>query len=225
MPGTVEHGQGAAGPGAAGGRGTTRARVALALFPVLLLVSCSRLPAWLDLASPGLTVVVVDRGEIQVTVEPSVFGAASSAAAPDVRYATTPLGEATWAAATAVSGPWIDAAGDGSGRVRATVEGLPPRLHHVGARVDRARSARFSNFVSILPLREAILGGNVAEGFFGHTVAMAGDVDGDGHGDLLVGAPWSDEGLESARPRYARWLRRGLRALGFPIHGGKAGAA
>ncbi len=37
---------------------------------------------------------------------------------------------------------------------------------------------------------------------FGHSVATAGDLDGDGYADLVVGAPWADEGATDAGKVY-----------------------
>jgi hypothetical protein len=159
---------------------------------------------------------------VEVTLRQPLLGSRGGAE-PDVRYATGILDDARWATATAVAGPW--AARDGGSRLVATVRGLAPLTHHFGVGLGGERSPRRPGVASVLPLRQAVLDGGVAEAFFGHTVAMAGDVDGDGHADLLVGAPWSDEGLEETRPRYARWLRRGLRWLRLPVSGGKAGAA
>jgi hypothetical protein len=190
---------------------------------LLLAAACSPLPSWLDVAAPGLSVEVLDRGVVEVGFRPPALGPGAGPAGPDVRYATAPPGEAGWAGATAVTGPWTSR--DGGGRLHATVRGLRPLTHHFEARVEGLLARPRSAVLAVLPLREAILDGRAAEAFFGHTVAMVGDVDGDGFADLLVGAPWSDEGLEPGRPRYARWLRRGLRALRLPVRGGKAGAA
>lgn len=74
-------------------------------------------------------------------------------------------------------------------------------------------------------------------GRFGHTVAPAGDLNGDGFADLLVGAPFDGEdghgavyvfhgSAEGIREKHAqrilaRDLHSGMRAFGWALAGGK----
>jgi hypothetical protein len=53
-----------------------------------------------------------------------------------------------------------------------------------------------------LSLADAKLVGEVADDHVGHGVAGAGDVDADGHDDVLVGAPFNDEGGPNAGAAY-----------------------
>jgi hypothetical protein len=168
-----------------------------------------------------LAIRVVARGEIEIVWTPPP---GQAAAAPDVRYATTPLTPQTWDRARVV-GPWVRIGAGGAAELKSVVRGLAPVPHDVAARIVKDGLAALSRVSTVIPLRETILHGRLPGYYFGHAIALAGDVNGDGYDDLLVGAPWSDEGLEGRRPAAVRWVRALLRRLGVPLHGANAGAA
>jgi hypothetical protein len=168
-------------------------------------------------SSRRLSVRVIARGEIELTWTPR-----GRMEAPEVRYATSPLTVETWEAARTV-GSWTPA--DGGARLRSVVGRLPPVLHHVAVGSGEGGTRSISERTSVLPLRETILHGALARSYFGYSVALVGDVNGDGFGDFLVGAPWSEQGLEEGRRPYLRWMRGFLRRIGLPLHGASSGAA
>lgn len=172
----------------------------------------------------GLGVRVVARGEVEVTCAPRESAQSRNRPGPDVRYSTSPLTLEGWDGARPV-GPWERVTVDGTTMLRSSVPGLPPIVHYFAAKTCGQVFPSPSAAAPLLPLREAILHGRRAGHYFGHAVALVGDVNGDGYGDLLVGAPWSDEGLEGQRPAYVQWVRGLLRGLGVSLHGTKAGAA
>lgn len=202
-------------------RGPGGGRVAWPLLFVLSLsLSCSDARQDGSSGSP-FSIRVAARGEIHVTWTPPREGTRTQV--PEVRYSTAPLTAETWDRAPAVT-PWLPVTVEGTPKLRGVLPRLAPVLHYVAAASSGAGPA-ISPVATVLPLRETILHGRLTGYYFGHAVALVGDVNGDGYGDLLVGAPWSDEGMEAQRPAYARWVRARLRSLGIPLHGARAGAA
>jgi hypothetical protein len=197
-------------------------RVVIALLLLLFLaLSCSRSREDGPAGTP-LSIRVVARGEIEVTWAAS--GPLQGQTVPDVRYSTSPLTVEIWNQARAVDlGHSVTE--DGVAKVRGTLRGLPPVVHYVAARTRKEAPGSLSPIITVLPLRETVLHGKRAGHYFGHAVALAGDVNGDGYADLLVGAPWSDEGLEAHRPVYVQWVRAFLRRIGLSLHGANVGAA
>ena len=191
----------------------------VSLLLLFILVSCVRSREDPPRVSP-FDVRVVGRGEVEVVCA----SPQARTEAPDVRYSTSPLTPVTWDEARAV-GPWLPVTVDGIPKLRSSLGGLSPILHYLVARSCGKAFPSLSPVMTVLPLRETILHGRLGGHYFGHALALVGDFDGDGYGDLLVGAPWSDEGLEGQRPAYVRWLRRLLRGVGISLHGTKAGAA
>ena len=55
----------------------------------------------------------------------------------------------------------------------------------------------FTGELSVSDYAEAVVDGDAASDRFGYALASAGDVDGDGAAELLVGAPYADEGASS----------------------------
>lgn len=174
-------------------------------------------------AGTPLSIRVVARGEIEVTwnLDRPQEGQTTVA---DVRYSTSPLTVEIWDRARAVD-LWYSVTEDGVTKVRSTLRGLPPVVHYVAARTRKDGPASLSPVIPVLPLQETVLHGKRAGHYFGHAVALVGDVNRDGYGDLLVGAPWSDEGLEARRPVYVQWVRAFLRRVGLSLHGANVGAA
>jgi hypothetical protein len=182
---------------------------------LLLLLSCSRWGGE-ESGPPPLDVQVVGRGEIELTCP--------AGEPPEVRYASVPLAtSAAWEEAPA-AGPWVTVTVDGAPRLRSALSGLSPLPIYLAARRCGGEFRSPASVVPVVPLRERLLHGRLPGDYFGHAVAFAGDVDGDGYGDLLVGAPWNGEGLEGQRRPYVQRVRRALRRLGLTLHGGTAGA-
>jgi len=195
----------------------------VSLMLLFVLVSCVRSREDPPRVSP-FDIRVVSRGEVEVVCAPPGSGEQPRTEAPDVRYSTSPVTAGTWNDARAI-GPWLPVIVNGTPKLQASLRGLPPTLHYLAAKTCGQVFASLSPAATVLPLRETILHGRRGGHYFGHALALVGDVNGDGYGDLLVGAPWSDEGLEGRRPAHVRWVRGLLRRLGITLHGTKAGAA
>jgi len=203
-----------------GRQGFKTARAAILLpLALFLCLACSGARQ----EEPSLSIRVAARGEIEVTWTPPRPAGEAEGQVPDVRYSTAPLTAETWGQAPAVT-PWTPVTVAGTVKLRSRLPRLAPVLHYVAAASPGARPG-ISPVATVLPLRETVLHGRLGGDYFGHAVALVGDVNGDGYGDLLVGAPWSDEGMEAGRPRYARWARALLRRVGVPLHGARVGAA
>ena len=137
----------------------------------------------LAVGSPGVDTLGVDRGRVFV-----YYGGPSMDAQPDIVFTGLTPGIAL--------GTTVAGGGDVNGDGYADLMAGAPFNSAAGAYAGRVYV--FFGGPRITAAPDIVLSGENAGDLFGSSIALVGDIDGDGRSEIVVGAPYNDAGGEDA---------------------------